>query len=91
LAICFNSYDNNIIKLVSTTSIIFVAVGVAVLGVAAYYTFNLLNEDSPLRQRARSQLGLDKAPSANILKDPRVASYKSDPHFGGYPGNLRAL
>jgi hypothetical protein len=70
--------------LVSIASIILIGIGVAALGVYAYYTYNLLIDDSPSGQLARARLGLDKRPGIDLLKDPIVANYKQSPEAGGY-------
>ena len=70
--------------MVSIPSIILIGIGVAALGVAAYYTSNLLIDDSPSGQLARARLGLDKRPGIDLLKDPIVRNYKPNPSAGGY-------
>jgi hypothetical protein len=64
--------------------VIVIGVGIAVLGVVGYYTYNLLIEDSPSGQLARSRLGLDKYPGAYILQDPKVRGYIPNPSGPGY-------
>jgi hypothetical protein len=77
--------------LVSTTSIILIVVGVTALGIAAYYTYNLLTEDSPSGALARARLGLDKRPRIGLLQDPKLGNYTADPRFGGYENRTKGI
>jgi hypothetical protein len=77
--------------LVSTTSVILIGVGVVALGIAGYFTYNLLMEDSPSGALARARLGLDTRPGAGILQDPKLANYKSNPQAPGYQNTSKSL
>jgi hypothetical protein len=46
----------------SANRLILIGIGIAALGVVGYYTYNILTEDSPSGQLARSRLGLDNYP-----------------------------
>ena len=70
--------------MVSITTIIIIGIGIAVVAVVGYYTYNILIEDSPSGQLARSRLGLDKYPGAYILQDPKVRGYIPTPSGPGY-------
>ena len=63
----------------SVNRLILIGAAAAIVGVAGYFIYINLTENSPLGQLARSRLGLDTRPGASILQDPRVSSYKTDP------------
>ena len=69
----------------STNRLILIGNGIAALGVVGYYTYNILTEDSPLGQLARSRLGLDNYTGIDLFKDRKVRDYyKSQPLARGY-------
>jgi hypothetical protein len=61
----------------STDLLIFICAAVAIVGVAGYFVYTNLSENTPSGQLARSRLGLDKYPGIDLLKDPKVRDYKS--------------
>lgn len=75
----------------SINRLILIGAAVAIVGVAGYFIYINLTENSPLGQLARSRLGLDTRPGAGILQDPRVSSYKADPHLGGYVNKTKDI
>jgi hypothetical protein len=75
----------------STNRLILIGAAVAIVGVAGYFIYINLTENSPLGQLARSRLGLDTRPGAGILQDPRVSSYKADPRLGGYVNKTKSI
>lgn len=60
----------------SINRLILIGAAVAIVGVAGYFIYTNLTENSPLGQLARSRLGLDTRPGAGILQDPREAAIK---------------
>jgi hypothetical protein len=75
----------------SVNRLILIGAAVAIVGVAGYFIYINLTENSPLGQLARSRLGLDTRPGAGILQDPRVSSYKADPRLGGYVNKTKSI
>jgi hypothetical protein len=75
----------------SVNRLILIGAAVAIVGVAGYFIYINLTENSPSGQLARSRLGLDTRPGASILQDPRVSNYKTDPHLGGYVNTSKKL
>jgi hypothetical protein len=68
----------------SVNRFILIGAAVSIVGVAGYFIYINLTEDSPSGQLARSRIGLEKSPGAGILQDPSVRKYKPSELAGGY-------
>ena len=75
----------------SVNRLILIGAAVAIVGIASYFIYINLTENSPSGQLARSRLGLDTRPGAGILQDPRVSSYKADPRLVGYVNKTKDI
>jgi hypothetical protein len=75
----------------STNLLIFICAAVAIVGVAGYFIYINLSENTPSGQLARSRLGLDTYPGIDLLKDPKVRDYKSSPDAPVYRNVTKGL